>query len=223
MTFGAGNLTNGGGVRWPPDPAAPNLHGDAAKRELAAATRIAATALRELHEKCEQLVAAGKRIAEIDLDAVRQRNQHERNALGAYKYIVGALARGDNVSLQTFGPIVQGDLTIASCLFTDMDMSGIPGTPAAIQQQRIAELEEDRRAFKNFHRQLCERFGYVHDEKDWRRDQLSLIEHIASRSLPLVECPTCKGKGHWIVQDGTMDGMIAYCAACGGTGLVAAP
>jgi hypothetical protein len=33
--------------------------------------------------------------------------------------------------------------------------------------------------FQNFHRLLCERFGYVHDEKDWKRDQLSLIEHIA--------------------------------------------
>jgi hypothetical protein len=36
-------------------------------------------------------------------------------------------------------------------------------------------------AFKNFHRLLCERFGYGHDEKDWRRDQLSLIEFIAAK------------------------------------------
>jgi hypothetical protein len=36
--------------------------------------------------------------------------------------------------------------------------------------------------FKNFHRLLCERFGYTHDERDWRRDQLSLIEHIAGRA-----------------------------------------
>jgi hypothetical protein len=35
--------------------------------------------------------------------------------------------------------------------------------------------------FKNFHRALCERFEYVHDEKDWKRDQLSLIEHIAAK------------------------------------------
>jgi hypothetical protein len=34
--------------------------------------------------------------------------------------------------------------------------------------------------FKNFHRLLCERFGYVHDERNWQRDQLSLIEWIAS-------------------------------------------
>lgn len=36
-------------------------------------------------------------------------------------------------------------------------------------------------AFKNFHRLLCERFDYSHDEKDWQRDQLSLIEFIAAR------------------------------------------
>jgi hypothetical protein len=36
--------------------------------------------------------------------------------------------------------------------------------------------------FKNFHRLLCERFGYVHDPIDWRRDQLSLIEHIATQT-----------------------------------------
>ena len=35
-------------------------------------------------------------------------------------------------------------------------------------------------AFKNFHRSLCERFGYRHDEIDWDRDQVSLEEHISS-------------------------------------------
>ena len=41
-------------------------------------------------------------------------------------------------------------------------------------------VTEDAHQFKNFHRLLCERFGYCHDEKDWRRDQVSLIEHIAA-------------------------------------------
>ncbi len=42
--------------------------------------------------------------------------------------------------------------------------------------------------FKNFHRSLCSRFGYVHDEKDWRRDLVSLEEHIASMaSTPASE------------------------------------
>lgn len=35
--------------------------------------------------------------------------------------------------------------------------------------------------FKNFHRALCERFDYCHDERDWKRDQVSLIEHIAKK------------------------------------------
>ena len=35
--------------------------------------------------------------------------------------------------------------------------------------------------FKNFHRALCERFDYVHDERDWKRDQISLIEWIAKK------------------------------------------
>jgi hypothetical protein len=42
------------------------------------------------------------------------------------------------------------------------------------------DIERVRASFKNFHRLLCERFNYEHDEKDWERDQLSLIEHIAS-------------------------------------------
>lgn len=44
--------------------------------------------------------------------------------------------------------------------------------------------ERDAHAFKNFHRLLCDRFDYMHDEKDWRRDQLSLIEHIAKKNSP---------------------------------------
>ena len=51
--------------------------------------------------------------------------------------------------------------------------------PAAEQQAPVGEHE-----FKNFHRLLCERFGYVHDERDWKRDQLSLIEWIAKRVSP---------------------------------------
>lgn len=44
---------------------------------------------------------------------------------------------------------------------------------------RIAAITSD---FQNFHRLLCERFGYGHDERDWRRDLLSLIEHIAKHA-----------------------------------------
>lgn len=51
-------------------------------------------------------------------------------------------------------------------------------------QERSAE------EFKNFHKNLCKRFGYQHDEVDWKRDQASLEEHIANRiasSTKLIE------------------------------------
>lgn len=50
--------------------------------------------------------------------------------------------------------------------------------------------------FKNFHRLLCERFGYVHDEKDWERDQVSLIEYIAQckcKHKPVGIADVCPG------------------------------
>lgn len=42
-------------------------------------------------------------------------------------------------------------------------------------------------SFKNFHRNLCERFGYVHDEVDWFRDQASLEEYIAGELKAAAE------------------------------------
>lgn len=36
-------------------------------------------------------------------------------------------------------------------------------------------------AFKEFHRALCERFGYIHDENNWSGDLQGLIAHIAGR------------------------------------------
>lgn len=66
-------------------------------------------------------------------------------------------------------------------------------------------------AFKNFHRLLCERFGYGHDEKDWRRDQLSLIEFIAAKipapeggelpPLPPVTWPRNVGVPSWTAEE----------------------
>lgn len=49
---------------------------------------------------------------------------------------------------------------------------------ATVTRERDALLAE----FKNFHRLLCNRFGIHHDEVHWKRDQLSLIEHIAVRA-----------------------------------------
>lgn len=49
------------------------------------------------------------------------------------------------------------------------------------ESQRVALAELCPDAFKAFHARLCTRFGYVHDEKYWRRDLASLEEHIAGR------------------------------------------
>lgn len=52
-------------------------------------------------------------------------------------------------------------------------------TPPPAPVQAAPQEGEDSHAFKNFHRSLCARFGYTHDENDWRRDLASLEEHIA--------------------------------------------
>jgi len=52
-----------------------------------------------------------------------------------------------------------------------------PATP--VKQQAAANPHTNEAAFKNFHRSLCERFGYVQDPVDWWRDTVSLEEHIA--------------------------------------------
>lgn len=43
------------------------------------------------------------------------------------------------------------------------------------------ERDQLKGSFKNFHRNLCKRFGYFHDDIDWQRDQVSLEEHIATQ------------------------------------------
>lgn len=49
-----------------------------------------------------------------------------------------------------------------------------------IRRQEV-NIHRIKASFKNFHRSLCERFGYFHDEADWQRDQVSLEEHIATQ------------------------------------------
>jgi hypothetical protein len=69
----------------------------------------------------------------------------------------------------------------------------IDGLPLAVRrvvlerdEARVALASASDHKFKNFHRLLCERFGYVHDEKDWKRDQVSSIEWIASGASEAV-------------------------------------
>lgn len=43
------------------------------------------------------------------------------------------------------------------------------------------QLTQERQEFKNFHRLICEASNYGHDDIDWKRDQLSLAEHIRTK------------------------------------------
>jgi len=63
--------------------------------------------------------------------------------------------------------------------YMGVPISDLPGLPAKLM---VAEFraEKAEAEFKNFHRMLCERFGYGHDERHWKRDQVSLIEDIAA-------------------------------------------
>jgi hypothetical protein len=83
-------------------------------------------------------------------------------------------------------PTIGTQAPFSNCRFKCCDLPGQcrdegkchhPAVPAAQPVEQTAQSD-----FKNFHRLLCERFGYVHDEQDWQRDQLSLIEWIASRA-----------------------------------------
>ena len=50
-----------------------------------------------------------------------------------------------------------------------------------LTMEQPAQQQDADHEFKNFHRTMCERFGYTHDERDWKRDQVSLIEWIAKK------------------------------------------
>ena len=74
-------------------------------------------------------------------------------------------------------PILKHHGIVNGVLEADLTSAIKPLTATASAEPVVTE---DAHQFKNFHRLLCERFGYCHDEKDWRRDQVSLIEHIAA-------------------------------------------
>lgn len=83
--------------------------------------------------------------------------------------------------------IVKSSKQKLSDYFRDRAKNGMPPEyqNVVVDRDRLfaaaIELDKLRADFKNFHRLLCERFDYDHDEIDWERDQLSLIEWIAQR------------------------------------------
>ena len=76
-----------------------------------------------------------------------------------------------------------------------------------------APVQDSDHEFKNFHRQLCERFSYTHDEVDWKRDQISLIEWIdkQKKSAELVQEPTIEDNSQdWDDMDGATAWHLIY-------------
>lgn len=70
---------------------------------------------------------------------------------------------------------------IADGITDEVAAKFIAAASPAVVLDLIARIERSEHEFKNFHRSLCARFGYTHDERDWKRDQVSLEEHIAGR------------------------------------------
>jgi hypothetical protein len=76
-------------------------------------------------------------------------------------------------------------------VYAESQLSALRDQVARLERERLEDKGSAdflRAAFKNFHRSLCARFGYVHDDADWYRDQVSLEEHIAlkaSQAAPL--------------------------------------
>ena len=85
---------------------------------------------------------------------------------------------------------INSDEIICAQLIQDEHWTALGIKVGVIIRDRDAlksELASVRGEFKNFHRNLCERFDYFHDERDWKRDQISLEEHIAKERDALKE------------------------------------
>lgn len=136
-----------------------------------------------------------------------------------HKALVAELRRRAERRVQTEGPFTKENLVEWRAIAAIESLSAQCAQPANPAQ--VTEATEDRRQFKNFHRLLCDRFGYTHDEKDWFRDQVSLIEHIAAigaggrgrvRPRPSGAIYSVSGST-WIDYQGKNTGQIfAFCS-----------
>lgn len=85
---------------------------------------------------------------------------------------------------EPFGYVMRDEVTEQ---FNSVNCGTIYRLPAEGRSPLYTHPQPKRDDFKNFHRLLCERFNYSHDEKDWERDQVSLIEWIAKQVQPKRE------------------------------------
>ncbi|AZD86533.1 hypothetical protein C4K14_3709 [Pseudomonas chlororaphis subsp. aureofaciens] len=91
----------------------------------------------------------------------------------------------DACSIETIAGLVAENERLSIVCSRAEEIITAESKAAGIATGRANLLENERdqvmASFKNFHRSLCERFGYYHDDIDWQRDQASLEEHIAAQ------------------------------------------
>lgn len=114
------------------------------------------------------------------LDACRA-----ENCEGPREFQKACEALFDVCSIETIAELVADNERLSTTCEIAEEVIATESKAAGIATGRANLLENEHgqvmASFKNFHRSLCERFGYFHDEIDWQRDQASLEEHIAAQ------------------------------------------
>ena len=124
---------------------------------------------KSIYAVCEDVQNEAERLRVATKPGTASEEQHAKGYYAGQHYAAKSIARG----------------------FNSMEAEDDDNFRAALTATASAEpvVTEDAHQFKNFHRLLCERFGYCHDEKDWRRDKVSLIEHIAALTAAVSAKP----------------------------------
>lgn len=121
------------------------------------------------------------------------------NALPLPQYPIAPPVAAGSVDTPEFREVLHAAIMCKSSMQIQCNAALLDHIDAWGAQQRYAGIEVGRAEYqesflywnkraekaeaslKNFHRSLCDRFGYVHDPVDWQRDQVSLEEHIAAK------------------------------------------
>lgn len=128
--------------------------------------------------------AVAAELLRLHLELLRPSKVSQSDLIGALRACVCDTCGGDGTIDETLGGYAFSNPK-AQCPDCDGRGAIIIGLAALLKSEPTGGRTDTNR-FKNFHRSLCNRFGYTHDEKDWRRDLVSLEEHIAAK----VAAPT---------------------------------
>ena len=113
------------------------------------------------------------------------------------------------------------DSELASYAYIDGDEADFQVRRLQREKKRLESMlaappaQDSDHEFKNFHRLLCDRFGYTHDDVDWKRDQISLIEWIAKQvkpAQPAVQGPVRIYDYVWPQRDEHKDDCVYACS-----------